>query len=468
MSEATTDPVSDDNDPISGDLRADVRRVSTLLGQTLVRHHGQELLDLVETVRVKTKESKSGDAAAAAEVRRVLSELPLERASDLVRAFTTYFHLANAAEQVHRVRGLATRPEREGWLTSTVADIVAAGGPELLAQGVAELDVRPPVFTAHPPTEASRRSVLTKLRHISDELATPTEPDTVARRRQDRQLAELIDLIWQTNELRRDSPPRPIDEARNAMYYLERVIGDTLPELFGELSDLVAEQGVTLDPTHPPMRFGSWIGGDRDGNPNVTAAATHEVLGLHNLIATQVGGVRVIDTLISELSSSDVVVHASPELEASLAADQAVIELDPTILTIEAGGETYRLKLHCIRVKLLNTRSRIQQGTAHVPPGVDYASGAEIVAELNLIADSLRSHGGRTGRRRSGGEGDPDRSRQRAVPGHPGHPRACRETPRYARQTGGCHRGSSPRRTPTSPGPSGWTSSPPSSPPGVR
>ncbi|WP_026928454.1 phosphoenolpyruvate carboxylase [Granulicoccus phenolivorans] len=388
MSEATTDPVSDDNDPISGDLRADVRRVSTLLGQTLVRHHGQELLDLVETVRVKTKESKSGDAAAAAEVRRVLSELPLERASDLVRAFTTYFHLANAAEQVHRVRGLATRPEREGWLTSTVADIVAAGGPELLAQGVAELDVRP-VFTAHP-TEASRRSVLTKLRHISDELATPTEPDTVARRRQDRQLAELIDLIWQTNELRRDSP-RPIDEARNAMYYLERVIGDTLPELFGELSDLVAEQGVTLDPTHPPMRFGSWIGGDRDGNPNVTAAATHEVLGLHNLIATQVG-VRVIDTLISELSSSDVVVHASPELEASLAADQAVIELDPTILTIEAG-ETYRLKLHCIRVKLLNTRSRIQQGTAHVP-GVDYASGAEIVAELNLIADSLRSHGG--------------------------------------------------------------------------
>lgn len=388
MTEATTDAVPDESVPISGDLRADVRRVSTLLGQTLVRHHGQELLDLVEAVRVKTKESKSGDAEAAAEVRRILSELPLERASDLVRAFTTYFHLANAAEQVHRVRGLATRPESEGWLASTVADIVAAGGPELLAQGIAELDVRP-VFTAHP-TEASRRSILTKLRHISDVLATETQPDTLARRRQDRDLAELVDLIWETDELRRKSP-KPIDEARNAMYYLEAVISETLPNLFGELADLVAEHGVTLDPERPPLRFGSWIGGDRDGNPNVTAEVTHEVLQLHNQVALQIA-LQVVGTLISQLSGSEVVIHASPELEASLAEDRTRIELEPRVLEIEAG-ETYRLKMHCIRAKLINTRARIERGTPHVP-GIDYASGAEIVAELNLIADSLRTHGG--------------------------------------------------------------------------
>lgn len=113
------------HDPISPELRADVRRVSTLLGQSLVRHHGQELLDQVEHVRVQTKESKSGDRDAAARVREVLAELPLSTATDLVRAFAAYFHLANAAEQVHRVRSLSERAESSGWLASTVNDIVA-------------------------------------------------------------------------------------------------------------------------------------------------------------------------------------------------------------------------------------------------------------------------------------------------------------------------------------------------------
>ena len=126
MSEPTS------TDPISPELRADVRRVSTLLGQSLVRHHGQELLDAVEEVRLAAKASKEGDEQAAADVRRVLAGLPLDQATDLVRAFSAYFHLANAAEQVHRVRTHAARSEDEGWLTSAVRDVVEHGGPELL------------------------------------------------------------------------------------------------------------------------------------------------------------------------------------------------------------------------------------------------------------------------------------------------------------------------------------------------
>ncbi len=376
-------------DPISPELRADVRRVSTLLGQSLVRHHGQDLLDRVEQVRTMTKEGKSGETEAAAQVRQLLADLPLAEATDLVRAFAAYFHLANAAEQVHRVRVFGAREESQGWLTSAVADIVAAGGPQLLGDAVAELDVRP-VFTAHP-TEASRRSVLTKIRHLSDELARDTEPETMARRRQDRRLAELVDLIWQTDELRQ-ARPTPMDEARNAMYYLDEVLTDTVPGLLGDLGDLMAEHGAQVDPSRPPVRFGSWIGGDRDGNPFVTPQVTAEVLRLHAQHAVMVA-LRLVDVLISRISSSTVIVEVSPELEESLQRDLAHLPgLDPRVKELNAA-EPYRLKLTCVRAKLLNTGRRVEAGTPH-EPGRDYAEAAEIVADLLVVADSLRKHGG--------------------------------------------------------------------------
>ncbi|OLT39147.1 phosphoenolpyruvate carboxylase [Serinicoccus sp. CNJ-927] len=383
MSEPTS------TDPISPELRADVRRVSTLLGQSLVRHHGQELLDAVEEVRLAAKASKEGDEQAAADVRRVLSGLPLDQATDLVRAFSAYFHLANAAEQVHRVRTHAARSEDEGWLTSAVRDVVEHGGPELLASSVAELDMRP-VFTAHP-TEASRRSVLTKIRHLSDLLATTTEPETLARRRQDRELGELVDLIWQTDELRQNRPT-PLDEARNAMYYLDEVLTTTMPNLLGHLSDLLAEQGVRMDSSRSPLRFGSWIGGDRDGNPYVTPAVTREVLTLQGTHAIKVA-LALVDVLISQVSSSTLVVDVEEELLASVREDLAHLPgLDKRVLELNAQ-EPYRLKLTCVRAKLLNTRRRFDAGTPH-EEGRDYASVDEVVADLQVVADSLRRHGG--------------------------------------------------------------------------
>ncbi|MGO0575075.1 phosphoenolpyruvate carboxylase [Ornithinimicrobium panacihumi] len=377
------------NDPISPELRADVRRLSTLLGQTLVRHHGQELLDAVEQVRLTTKASKEGDEGAAEQVRQVLADLPLTRATELVRAFSAYFHLANAAEQVHRVRNLATRDEAEGWLASAVRDIVEAGGPELLADTVEELDVRP-IFTAHP-TEASRRSVLTKLRRLSDVLATSTEPDTLARRRQDRDLAELIDLVWQTDELRQ-TRPTPMDEARNAMYYLNEVLSTTMPELLGDLADLLAEHGVQTDVTRPPVRFGSWIGGDRDGNPFVTPEVTRDILQLHARTAVRVA-LSLLDVLVSQVSSSTAMVEVSPELEESLRQDlETLPHVDPRVLALNAQ-EPYRLKLTCVKAKLLNALERIEAGNDH-EPGVDYADVGEILADLQLVSESLRQHGG--------------------------------------------------------------------------
>jgi phosphoenolpyruvate carboxylase len=373
---------------LDAELRRDVRRISTLLGESLVRQHGQELLDLVEKVRLLTKESKeTGSEDVAAQVRALLAGLPLDQATDLVRAFASYFHLANAAEQVNRVRGLRNRAEKDGWLARAVAGIAAEAGTGVLQEVVNALDVRP-IFTAHP-TEASRRSVLDKIRRLSALLAESTPEGSSARRRQDRQLAELIDLIWQTDELRQVRPT-PIDEARNAIYYLGNILTDTVPDLLTDFNELLAEHGVSLPAAEAPIKFGSWIGGDRDGNPNVTAEVTRNVLRIQNQHAVRIA-IHFLDELITALSSSTAIVGTDQALTDSIAVDLRNLPgLDKRVLELNAQ-EPYRLKLTCIKAKLLNTAARVQKGTAH-QPGRDYTSTAEILDELTLLEHSLRAH----------------------------------------------------------------------------
>ncbi|MGW7070912.1 phosphoenolpyruvate carboxylase [Streptomyces sp. NPDC054855] len=364
----------------STELRADIRRLGDLLGETLVRQEGSELLELVEKVRRLTRED--GEAAA-----RLLGGTELETAAKLVRAFSTYFHLANVTEQVHRGRELRARRAAEGGLLARTADRLKDADPEHLRQTVEHLNVRP-VFTAHP-TEAARRSVLNKLRRIAELLETPViESD---RRRHDTRLAESIDLVWQTDELR-VVRPEPADEARNAIYYLDELhagaVGDVLEDLTAELERV----GVQLPEGTRPLTFGTWIGGDRDGNPNVTPAVTWDVLILQHEHGIN-DALALVDELRGFLSNSIRYTGATEELKASLQLDlERLPEISPRYKRLNAE-EPYRLKATCIRQKLENTKERLARGTAH-EDGRDYLGTGELLHDLTLVQTSLRAHKG--------------------------------------------------------------------------
>jgi phosphoenolpyruvate carboxylase len=358
-------------------LRREIRELGVLLGRTLVRQEGHELLDQVERIRHLIRADR--DSAAA-----LLAEVEASEAIKLVRAFTTYFHLANVAEQVHRGRELAGIRARDGsWLSQAVDRIAAAEIPRSEVEAeVRRLGVRP-VFTAHP-TEAARRTVLYKLRQIA-ELLEGTDPRVTAR------LEETVDLLWQTDELR-IAKPDVVDEARNAVWYLDGLHADAVPHVLEELAEELSRLGLELAPDARPLAFGTWIGGDRDGNPNVAPDATGRVLDLQHEHGLR-DAIAVVDVLRRDLSSSLVIAGATPELQSSLARDLELLpEVEPRFLRLNAE-EPYRLKLTCVQQKLVNTRRRLAGGRPH-EPGRDYVGAADLLEELDVVRRSLIEHRG--------------------------------------------------------------------------
>jgi phosphoenolpyruvate carboxylase len=373
-------------------LRRDVRELGVLLGRTLVRQEGEELLELVERIRRLVR----SDEPAAAEV---LADVDAETAAKLVRAFTTYFHLANIAEQVHRGRELsAIHAEGDTWLAQAIAEIAAAGaGAGAVAADIARLSVRP-VFTAHP-TEAARRTVLMKIREMAGLLdewdrlmgAGEAKPERVTGSTVERQLEELIDLLWQTDELR-VAQPDVLDEARNAVYYFDELYRDAVPHALEQLAAELLELGVELPVQARPLSFGTWIGGDRDGNPNVSPEDTLRILDLQHGHAVR-DALAVLDDLRVHLSSSVKIMPATAELESSLAADLELLpDLDARFRRLNAE-EPYRLKLTCVRQKLADARRRVVEGRPH-EPGRDYADVDELLADLAIVRDSLLANRG--------------------------------------------------------------------------
>ena len=357
-------------------LRSDVRRLGELLGQTLVRQESQELLDLVERVRKSVREGNGSD---------ILENLDKKQSIQLVRAFANYFNLANIAEQVHRARVLADqRDEGQSWLSRAVDRIIAARDDrkefttENLQKWIDKFSVRP-VFTAHP-TEAARRSVLSKMNTIADLLdQSPTSS-------RDRKLSETIDLLWETDELRLNQP-EPLDEAVNALFYLDDLFTQTIPDVLDDFARELTRLGVKVSPTARPLSFGTWIGGDRDGNPNITPAITKSAIILqtgHFIRAMLI----LLDELRQALSVSSRISGVSKELLDSVGKDLEVLpEIEERFRRINAE-EPYRLKATAIRHRLILTQRRHAAGGPHVP-NRDYQNTAELLKDLIMMQKSL-------------------------------------------------------------------------------
>ena len=357
-------------------LRGDVRALGELLGKSLIRQEGQELFDLVEKVRAAVR-SGHGEAE--------LKDVTVNQAVQLVRAFSTYFHLANVAEQVHRSRVLDNeRSESGSWIAQAVDKIEAAkkSGHEIqledLKHWLADFSVRP-VFTAHP-TEAARRSVLSKMNTIADLL------DEKQTARRDRKLSEMIDLLWETDELRLGQP-EPLDEAVNALFYLDDLFALTIPEVLDDFARELERLGLKVSPTARPLSFGTWIGGDRDGNPNITPQVTK------NAIVLQTGHfiramLAMLDELRQALSVSTRISGVSKELVASVERDLSLLpEIEDRFRRINAE-EPYRLKATAIRHRLILTQRRHAAGGPHVD-NRDYKNTEQLLADLTMMHRSL-------------------------------------------------------------------------------
>ncbi len=354
-------------------LRGDIRRLSTLLGQTLVHHGGPELLELVEQVRRLSRTPEDG------EVTRVLSGLDAGTAVSLTRAFSQYFQLANIAEQRHRARELAaTHPDGRGPLRRLMERLAESADHDEVQEVLARAELRP-VFTAHP-TESSRQSVLAILRRVAVALDQGAPDD---------RLAALVELLWQTDELR-PGKPTVADEARAMGWYMEQLGRTAVPDLLAEFDREARNAGFTVPEGARPLVLGCWVGGDRDGNPNVTPAVTREVLELYSDRAIRIHE-GLVEELISELSISTRVIGVSEELRGSLARDRrALPEVYDRFVRLNAN-EPYRLKLCYVQAKLANTRDRIRSRGAHRPDR-DYLGPNTFVADLTVLDRSLRAH----------------------------------------------------------------------------
>jgi len=379
-------PPSTAHETTDAALRSDIRRLGHQLGNTLVRQHGQHLLDNVEQVRMLARRLRQkGDGTDISwELADLLGDADTDEAILLVRAFTVYFHLANVAEQVHRIEDLNTGAPRQAHrIDETVRSLVEHGvSPVEIADLVNRTELRP-VFTAHP-TEASRRAILEKLAGIADLIEKRSEHRRTEGdlRRMDRRVEELIEAIWQTDEIRHERPD-PFDEARSVLYYIGQTVREAVPDLFDDIAAALESIGGQMDPTHAPIRFGTWVGGDRDGNPNVSPATTEAVLGLQRQRAIQLLVAEVTD-LQNDLSVSTRVHGVTDELASAALADQDAFV---GLLDRHDPAEPYRIRCTAMRQRLAET--------AETPPGTRaYGSPTEMDADLAVFDRSLRANGG--------------------------------------------------------------------------
>ncbi|KAA0683205.1 phosphoenolpyruvate carboxylase [Azospirillum brasilense] len=389
--ETGTDTGTDDKD---FPLREDIRLLGRLLGDTVREQEGDGVYGVIESVRqASVRFNRDDDDSARREMAEILNGLPRDTMMSVVRAFSYFLHLANIAEDQHHIRrtrdhAIAGSPAREGTLPYALERLEAAGvAPDRLA-GVLDIAQVSPVLTAHP-TEVQRKSILALEHKVASLLDTRDRSRLTPEEAEANMdaLQEAILTLWRTRMLR---PQRlaVIDEVKNGISYYTDTFFSELPKLFCRFEDLLAKRFPDREWSLPPyFRIGSWIGGDRDGNPFVTAPILREAMRLQSTAALD-HYLTEIHELGGELPLSELLLGTSPELE-------ALAKRSPDHSPHRAD-EPFRRALTGIYARLAATSRTLDQHEAlrnAVGKGDPYATSAELLADLEVLAASLKAHG---------------------------------------------------------------------------
>jgi len=393
-------------------LSREVRLLGSLLGQVIAEQAGEEILDIVERVRKLTIDiRKNPSPTRQLGLRAILEELSIEQTEALIKAFSLYFHLTNLAEEKHRVRRVRKRAQtttggQEGSIEAAVRKLLEEESPEQIEELLDSLSIGL-VLTAHP-TEARRRTMLVALRrtfalidHLDDPRLTPNEDLEIRRH-----LREEISLLWRTAALRTERPS-PLDEVRTALLFFDETLFQVTPYLYrtvdrtldlapwiGGNGDENGGSGPARDSGHtgtrPPavkayLRWGSWVGADRDGHPRVTAATTREAaaIGADHVLR----GLEHVATRLSHtVSPTHVGDDISPRLRTRLDLDRDELGNAYDEIIAHYPYEPYRQRFGCVAERLRQTRHRLVGGRGL---GAGYATPADLLEEIEELQAAL-------------------------------------------------------------------------------
>lgn len=373
-------------------MRADVRLLGSLLGEVLRESGSPGLFEDVERLRLATIQAYTDETPEAfAHATEVAESFSIERAHEVARAFTAYFHLVNLVEEHQRVRIVRERdgrPDSEG-----AADSIEAAYARLADEvgedtALARLQALRfhPVFTAHP-TEARRRAISSSIRRLAgllqehdDRLRDGNDPARLERR-----MVEEIDTLWRTAPLRPEKPS-PVDEVRSVMAIFDETLYTVVPAVYRRLDDMLqgTNAGGRAPLVAPFVRVGSWVGGDRDGNPFVTASVTRKAAGIaaeHILLGLERTTQRIGRTLTLDAETtppSDALVTLWKRLKA--ADEEAATEIAK-----RSPNEPHRRILLMLARKIDATRLR--------DADLAYREPSEFLADLRTVQDSLVAAG---------------------------------------------------------------------------
>ena len=390
-----------ENEPTTTDtppdfpLRRDVRMLGYELGKVLKSHGSEGLYDLVEEVRALAKGRRDGDAEADKMLRDRIASMSEDELGELMRALACFFDLANLAEDRHRIRVLREREQatwpgpRDQSLGSAIMNLAKQGVTAEQMQGMLdELDVDL-VFTAHP-TEAKRRSIRMTLGRLRDDLIQLDRPDMLHRERDElvRRIRADLDCLWETDTLR-PSKPSVLEEVDRSLFVIDS-LWEMVPRLCYSTRRALEQAYPDNTPVLPMVvRFGSWIGGDRDGNPFVTPEVTRQTLGKlrRAICAKHAHEARLLARVLS-ISEK----HHPASLDVHRIVDDACANWPELQAIVEkvSPQEVYRRSLRVIRARLL---ASAEVDPLQDNPGMAYTSSEELQANLAAIADSLNSNG---------------------------------------------------------------------------